>query len=353
MAPRLPRNGSPAAGASAPSGGNQIARMKDVAKLAGVTTMTVSRALRTPDKVSEETRLKVEEAVRRVGFIPNYAARSLVSQRSQVVVALFPTMMNSVFSGTIEELSQDLARSGYHLLLGGTDFDIDQEEKLLSGFIGWRPAGIIVTGSIHTVATRHMLENANAPVIELWSLPKKPFDVAVGFSNRDATYQMTMSLYSWGYRNIGFLYVDYPRNDRAVDRRAGYRTAMRDLGIPFRPELEVPLPFGMEAGRVGLRRILEADPDIDAVMCGSDTLAVGALMEALRLGCRVPQDIAISGFGDVELARELVPSLTTVRIPRAEIGRTSARIILDRIAGTYEGPAVVDCGFSIIRRESA
>jgi LacI family transcriptional regulator, gluconate utilization system Gnt-I transcriptional repressor len=352
MAPKPPKS-TAAAGASPPSNGNQIARMKDVARLAGVTTMTVSRALRTPEKVSEETRLKVEEAVRRVGFIPNYAARSLVSQRSQVVVALFPTMMNSVFSGTIEELSRELALSGYHLLLGGTDFDIDQEEKLLSGFIGWRPAGIVVTGSVHTVATRHMLENANAPVTELWSLPKKPFDVAVGFSNHDATYQMTMSLHSWGYRRIGFLYVDYPRNDRAVDRKAGYRAALRDLGLTSRPEMIVPLPFEIEAGRAGLRRILEADPDADAVMCGSDTLAVGALMEALRLGLRVPQDIAISGFGDVELARELVPALTTVRIPRAEIGRRSAQIILQRIAGTYEGPSVVDCGFSIIRRESA
>lgn len=335
------------------SGNVSAARMKDVARLAGVTTMTVSRALRTPEKVSEDTRLKVEEAVRRTGFVPNYAARSLVSQRSHVVVALFPTLMNSVFSGTIEELSRALAAEGYHLLLGGTDFDIDQEEKLLSGFIGWRPAGIIVTGSIHTVATRLMLENANAPVIELWNLPKKPFDVAVGFSNRDATYEMTTSLHSWGYRKIGFLYVDYPRNDRAVDRRAGYRAAVRDLGLSLKPGMEVALPFGMEAGRDGLRQILVADPDVDAVMCGSDTLAVGALMEAMRLGCRVPQDVAITGFGDVELARELVPSLTTVRIPRAEIGRISAEVILKRIAGSGDVPSTIDCGFSIIRRESA
>src|SRR5690606_37224989 len=131
----------------------RMARMSDVARLAGVTAMTVSRALRTPEKVSPETRKRVEEAVQRSGFVLSYAARSLVSQRSQIIVALFPTVMNSVFSGTIEGLSKLLAERGYPLLLGETDFDIATEERLLAGFIGWRPAGIVVTGSNHTVGT--------------------------------------------------------------------------------------------------------------------------------------------------------------------------------------------------------
>lgn len=331
----------------------RMARMSDVAHLAGVTAMTVSRVLRTPEKVSKETRRRVEEAVRLSGFIPNYAARSLVSQRSQVIVALFPTVMNSVFSGTIEGLARKLAEKGYHLLLGETEFDGEQEEALLSGFIGWRPAGIVVTGAGHTVGTRAMLENIDAPVLELWSLPKKPFDVAVGFSNFDATYRMTEKLFEWGYRRIAFMYLDYPNNDRSIDRRNGYRRAVQALGLPQAKSLEIEVKFGVHAGRDGLRRLLETEPDVDAVLCASDTLAVGALMEALRMGRKVPQEIAVSGFGDVELSAELVPSLTTVHVPRNEIGVRAADVILQRIAGTYDGPSVIDCGFSIIRRESA
>ncbi|WP_340328215.1 LacI family DNA-binding transcriptional regulator [Microbaculum marinum] len=331
----------------------RIARMSDVARLAGVTTMTVSRALRTPEAVSPQTLEKIEEAVRSTGFIPNYAARSLVSQRSQIIVALFPTMMNSVFSGTIEELSRQFLANGYHLLLGETSFDVEVEEKLLSGFIGWRPAGLVLTGSEHTDYSRKMLENSAAPVVELWNLPDNPFDVAVGFSNREAAYRMTMSLYEWGYRRIAFMNLHYPLNDRSVDRSAGYRQAMAELGVPVTEDMEIWVPFGVESGRAAIDRLTTASPRIDALFCSSDTLALGALMGATRAGLRVPEDLAIAGFGDVELASSVVPALTTVGVPRAAIGRESARIIMERLNGSYDGPPVVDCGFTIVRRESA
>lgn len=333
--------------------GGRMPTMSDVARLAGVTAMTVSRALRTPEKVSPKTISKVQMAVRNLGFVPNYAARSLVSRRSHIVVALFPTVLNSVFSGTIEALSRALSAKGYHLLLGDTEFKIQTEEALLSSFIGWRPAGIIVTGTEHTVGTRAMLENSPAPVVELWSLPRRPFDHAVGFSNYDATFRLTEAIHSWGYRRIALMYLDVPDNDRTTDRRAGYRKAVVTLGLPQDPLLEVRAGFSTRAGRDGLRRLLHHRPNVDAVLCTSDTLAIGALMEALRLGMRVPDDIAITGFGDVELAAELTPSLTTVHLPREEIGCRTADVILRRIEGSYDGPAVIDCGYHIVRRESA
>lgn len=339
---------------AAPASRNtRVSRMSDVARLAGVTAMTVSRFLRTPDAVSEDTRRKIEEAIRHSGFVPNYAARSLVSKQSQIIVALFPTLMNSVFSGTIEEFSRQLSLHGYHLLLGETRFDILEEQRLLSGLLGWRPAGIILTGSEHTVATRQMLDNSQAPVIELWNLPRKPFDLAVGFSNRGAAYAMTRALYDWGYRRIGFMNLHYPHNDRSVDRRNGYRDAMNDLGLTVSKGMEITVPFGIEPSKAATQKLLAQSDRIDALLCASDTLAVGALMGALRSGLRVPQDLAIAGFGDVELASSVVPSLTTVRVPRAEIARETARILLERLNGTYDGPSVIDCGFSIIRRESA
>lgn len=327
--------------------------MADVALLAGVTTMTVSRALRTPTAVSASTLEKINDAISRTGFVPNYAARSLVAQHSPIIVALFPTLMNSVFSGTIEELSRQFAAHGYNLLLGETGFDIDVEEKLLSGFIGWRPAAMILTGSEHTETSRKILENSMAPVVELWNLPAKPFDLAVGLSNRQAAYDMTKSLYDWGYRRIAFMNLHYPLNDRSADRRGGYRQAMADIGIEISPGMEIDVPFGMESGSAAVRDLIKVSPKIDAVFCASDTLAVGALMGALRAGLRVPQDLAIAGFGNVELASTVVPSLTTVDVPRAQIGRECARIIMENLRGNYDGPSVIDCGFSIIRRESA
>ena len=332
---------------------NRIATMSDVAKMAGVTTMTVSRALRTPEAVSEKTLAKIQDAIYSSGFVLNYAARSLVSQRSQIIVALFPTMMNSVFSGTMEELSRQFSANGYNLLLGETSFDIEVEEKLLAGFIGWRPAAVILTGSEHTPRSRQILENSAAPVVELWNLPKDPFDLAVGLSNRDAAYEMTMALHKWGYRRIAFMNLHYPQNDRSVDRSAGYHAAMAELGIEVTADMEINVPFGMESGSVGVMQIIKSKPAIDAIICASDTLAVGALMGAARAGLRVPEDIAIAGFGDVELASTVAPTLTTVGVPRAQIGIETARIIMERLKGTYSGPSVIDCGFSIIRRESA
>ncbi len=327
--------------------------MSDVAKMAGVTTMTVSRALRTPEALSPYTLEKVTEALRETGFVPNYAARSLVSQRSQIVVALFPTIMNSVFSGTIEVLSRQLSEQGYNLLLGETSFDVTVEEKLLRGFMGWRPAALILVGSVHTEASRHMLDSSGAPVVELWNIPKEPYDVAVGLSNHDAAFEMTMALHGWGYRRIAFMNLHYPQNDRSVDRRAGYRAAMQELGIEVTLEMEIDVPFGMERSGAIVRDLVKAQPRIDALFCASDTLAVGALLGAVRAGIRVPDDLAIAGFGDVELASTVVPALTTVRVPRAEIGREAARIVMERLNGTYDGPSVIDCGFGIIRRESA
>jgi LacI family gluconate utilization system Gnt-I transcriptional repressor len=339
------------------SGQNQshkrIATMSDVARIAGVTTTTVSRALRTPDAVSEKTREKIKKAISETGFVLNYAARTLVSQRSQIIVALFPTMMNSVFSGTMEELSRELSANGYNLLVGETSFDIEVEERLLSGFMGWRPAALILTGSQHTDTSLQILDNSAAPVVELWNLPKDPFDLAVGLSNRDAAYAMTKSLHDWGYRRIAFLNLHYPQNDRSVDRSAGYRDAMADLGIEVTPDMEINVPFGMEAGREAVARVMNMKPRIDALFCASDTLAVGALMGAVRAGLRVPEDIAIAGFGDVELASIVSPGLTTVGVPRARIGSETARIVMERLNGTYNGPSVIDCGFTIIRRESA
>jgi LacI family gluconate utilization system Gnt-I transcriptional repressor len=327
--------------------------MSDVARVAGVTAMTVSRAMRTPTLVSAETLARVEAAIAEMRFVPNYVAGSLSSRHSRIIVAIVPTIMNSVFSGMIEGLSGLLVSKGYQLLLGNTNFDLAVEEKLLTEFLGWRPAGIVVTGHRHRPRTRAMLKASGVPVVETWCLDGRPMDTVVGFSNYQAAYEMTRSLYAWGYRKIALTYIEAHDNDRSAARRDGYRRALLDLDLAHDPSFESEVPFGVGSARQSVERLLARHSDIDAIMCASDALAVGTLMECLRRGLRVPQDIAVTGFGDVELSAELIPSLTTVHLPRYEIGRRTAEVLLERIAGTYSGPRRNDCGFSIVRRESA
>ena len=331
----------------------RVPLMSDVARIARVTAMTVSRALRTPALVSPATLARVEAAVVKTGFVPNYVAGSLSSSHSRIIVAVVPTIMNSVFSGMVEGLSDVLRAKNYQLLLGSTNFDLNVEEKLLREFLGWRPAGIVVTGNKHTRGTRTILQNSDVPVVETWHLDGKPIDTVVGFSNYHAAYEMTRSLINWGYKKIALSYINAHNNDRSTARRDGYRQALRDAGRKVDPTLESEVTFTFGAGREAANRLLSAHPNLDAIMCASDALATGVLMECLRRKMRVPKDVAVTGFGDVELSAELVPSLTTVRLPRNEIGRRTADVLLGRIAGARAIMTQYDCGFSIVRRESA
>lgn len=328
-------------------------RMQEIAARAGVTAMTVSRALRTPNKVSPDTLERIRKAIEDLGFVPNFVAGSLSSRTSRMVAVSVPSLANSVFSDFIEEMSTALIAKGYTTIVGCSSYDHKYEERILSEFLGWRPAGVVLTGTSHTERTKEMCKRSGVPIIETWCKTSKPLDVVIGFSNRQATYEMTRSLIEWGYRKIGFGYVDSENNDRSMERRRGWKKALDEAGCESQDSRTKGGSFAIHEGAVILGKLLERHPDTDAIVFGSDTLAVGALMEAQRKGLRIPQDIAITGFGDVEIAKETVPALTTVRTPRRELGRLCAEVLLDKIAGTYTGPRVIDRGFEIIRRQSA
>ncbi|MBS7700632.1 MULTISPECIES: LacI family DNA-binding transcriptional regulator [unclassified Chelatococcus] len=328
-------------------------RMQEIAERAGVTAMTVSRALRTPNKVSPSTLERIRKAIDELGFVPNFVAGSLSSRQSRMVAVSVPSLANSVFSDFIEEMTATLIAKGYTTMVGCSSYDHKYEEEILSEFLGWRPAGVVLTGSRHTDRTKEMCKRSGVPIIETWCKTTRPLDIVVGFSNQRAVYEMTRSLMDWGYRKIGFGYVDSEHNDRSLERRRGWKKALSEAGYECQDSQTQGGSFAIHEGAVILDRLLERHPDTDAIVFGSDTLAVGALMEAQRRGLRVPQDIAITGFGDVEIAGETVPSLTTVRTPRRELGKICAEVLLQKIAGTYEGPRVIDRGFEIVRRQSA
>jgi LacI family gluconate utilization system Gnt-I transcriptional repressor len=327
-------------------------RIEEVARLAGVSAITVSRALNTPDKVAEKTRKAVWEAVEKTGYIPNRLAGSLASNRSRTIGVIIPTIINSIFADKVQGMTDVLLKEGYHLMLANSGYSLEVESDLVSAFVAQRPSGLVLTGVSHDDRTRSLLGRAGIAVVETWSLGDDPIDMLVGFSNEDAARAMVLHLHGLGYRRIGLVSAPVDHNDRAASRVAGYRKALRECGLPEIRSLEREAAFSFRNGALALSSLLDSHPDIDAIFFANDILAAGALLECQRRGIAVPDDLGIAGFDDVDLAAETVPGLTTVRIPRYEIGARAAQLILDRIGGREPEEKVIDLGFEIVSRGS-
>jgi LacI family gluconate utilization system Gnt-I transcriptional repressor len=328
------------------------ARLDDVARLASVSAMTVSRALRSPDKVSAETRARIAAAIDSVGYVPNLVAGGLSSNRSNVAAAIVPSILNSLFASMLHGMSDQLRRNGYSLMVGDSGYSLIDEERLIESFLAQRPCGMFLHSTSHTERATRLLKRAGIPVIETGNLRRQPLDSVVSFSNFAAAKAMTLHLAARGYRKIAFVSLPVRQNDRARERRRGYEAALRKLGRPVEPALLWEAPGGFASGAEALVGLLAAQPGIDAVFFSGDVFAIGALLECARRGWAVPGRVAIAGFDDSEIATQIVPGLTTLSIPRAEIGQKAAQILLGRLADKSAAPERVDVGFSIVQRDS-
>jgi LacI family gluconate utilization system Gnt-I transcriptional repressor len=328
--------------------------MTDVARAAGVSPMTVSRALRKHQFVSRETIERIERAVEDLGYVLDKSAGALSSRRTGFVAALVPSLNNSNFADTVRGITSELAASGRQVLLGYTDYNIENEERLIEGMLAWRPEGIVVTGGRHTERARKLLQNAGIPVTETWDLPPEPIANVVGFSNAEACRALVHRLYERGYRKIAFLGGTTTRDTRGADRRIGYQTAVNELGLPPGRVLSFGSPpISMSQGGEAVALLLRQWPDVDAIVCVSDLSAFGAMAECQRQGLDVPGQIGIAGFGDFEVARSCHPRLTTVAVDAEAIGRIAAGQIVRMLdGGTLDQPETVRVPFTVIERES-
>jgi LacI family gluconate utilization system Gnt-I transcriptional repressor len=330
-------------------------RMRDVAKKAGVSTMTVSRALNEPGKVSPVMRERVSRAVSELGYVPNNLARGLSSNRSNTIGLIVPSIDNSIYSQTVKALSDAMARSGFQLMIAESGNDAAAEEATIATFLAHRVSGLVLHNTEHTDGTRAMIRQAGIPVVENGNLPRKPLDMVVSYSNRDAAYAMTLHLGRLGYKKIAFASLQAVNNDRSRDRIAGHLAALAELGQKPDRRLILETSRGLAAGAEALTRAVHNAPDVDALFCAGDVLAAGALFEAQRRGWSVPKRIAIASFDDVDLMRHVVPPVTSLRLPRQEIGKRSAEMLLARILGGSHDlrGSVIDLKFEIIQRQSA
>ena len=324
--------------------------LHDVAKLAGVAPITASRALNTPEQVSAEVLRKVTDAVSRTGYVPNLLAGGLASTRSRLVAALVPTISGPVFLATVQALTETLAERGYQLMLGQSGYAGNREDALLEAIIGRRPDGIVLTGIMHSAEGRRRLMASGIPVVETWDLTPTPIDMLVGFSHVDVGRKVAAFLHAKGRRRFAAVSGDDERAQRRLD---AFQAASRALGLPEVQLVVVPAPTTLRSGRDALKRLLQAADGIDAVFCSSDLLALGVMTEAQSRGITIPQQLGIVGFGDLEIAADLHPALTTVHINGSAIGRQAAQFIVDRAEGRTVPERVIDIGFDIVDRQSA
>jgi LacI family gluconate utilization system Gnt-I transcriptional repressor len=327
--------------------------MEDVARRAGVSLATVSRTLSAPGKVAPETRRRVLRTISATGYVHNLVAGSLASKRTHVVVAIVHSIDNPVHGITLHATSEVLRTNGLHLLLGQDGFSPSEEEKVIAAFLARRPDGFILHSRRHTPQAIRLLQASGAPIVELGELSGKPLDMVVSYSNFEAAKSLTTYLLKKGYERIGFVCSGRQLSERQHLRWQGYRAALRQHGQPYSPARIVETGRGYHLGAEALHTLLERAPDTDAVFFTADMMAVGAELECLRRGWKVPERIAIAGFDDQEIAQEAFPPLTTIRIPREEIGRVAGQMLLDRLHGKSVAPKIVDVGFRLIERESA
>lgn len=329
--------------------------MAEVAAAAGVSMQTVSRFLRFPDTVTAETSRAIQAAIDKTHYVHNLAASHLASSRGNTVAAIIPTLSASVFAETIQHFSEFLHQAGYQIFLGNTDYSAEREEEVVRSLLGRRPDGLFVIGTRHTKAATGLLKRAGIPVVEGWDMTSRPIDRLVGFSNSDAIAEMARYLHGRGRRKIVFAGVLRRGDSRASERRDGFVTAMHDLVPDEAPRLVIARDseLGMSAGTALLSECRSQYPDADAIMFSSDVLASGALLECGRRGIAVPHDIAITGFGDFELARHLNPSLTTIAIPAADIGLQAGKLLLEGMQGRISTRKRMDVGFKLMIRESS
>ena len=317
-----------------------------MAKLAGVSPITVSRVFNQPEMVASGTLEHVRRVIERTGYVPNLLAGGLASRRTRFVAAIVPAISSQIFSESIQSLTDRLWESGYQVLLGTSGYPTSREESLLAAILSRRPDGIFLTGISHSAKSRRRLAAANIPIVEVWDLTPSPIDMLVGFSHEKVGQAVAEYLVGRGHRCFGVISAD---DARAEVRRMGFLSVLEKNRIDDVQTVHVPAPSNFRLGREGLARLLERGSLPRAVFCSSDTLAHGVLIEAQARGLSVPGDLAIVGFADLDFAAHTSPPLSTVRIDRPAIGRRAAEALLGRIEGRPV-ERIVDIGFHVMER---
>jgi LacI family gluconate utilization system Gnt-I transcriptional repressor len=324
--------------------------LSDVARLAGVSPITVSRALRGERAVDADLATRAKAAAAQLGYTPDPAARALASRHGSHVGVLVPMLSNALFVDLLEGIQRTLRPAGFQALIGVTHYDAQEEEQLLREQLQHRPAGMLVTGLEQSASARALIERSGIPCVHMMALSN---DLpSVGFSQADAAAALTRHLLQRGRRRVAFGAAQL--DPRTLQRLAGWRRELQAAGLhDTKLEWLNPAPSSLALGSQMFEQILAQSPPVDAVFFCNDDLAQGALLAALRLKVSVPGQVAVVGFNDLTGSDQMLPPLTTVRTPRAAIGETATGMLLALMRGQPPRSLVVDLGYEVLVRGSS
>ncbi|MGM0704215.1 MAG: substrate-binding domain-containing protein [Pseudomonadota bacterium] len=325
--------------------------LEDVAREAGVSLGSASKALSSPEKVKPATLERVLDAVARMGYVRNGVARSLASRRTWRVAVVYPTLKNPMFSNSIDSLQQSLLEIGYQLVIGSHEYNQKREVKVLQALVESGVDGVILVGTDHDDAVFQMLEKYDIPYLMMWSTDETNYPHTIGFSNRQAAYGIARHVIAKGHREVALCGGPAEGNERSRQRRAGFLDALGEMNISVKPEWLIETPFSLDGGREAIKRLLAAGELPTVLICGTDLHAIGAMHQCQLSGIDVPGRLSITGFDDIEFASAMSPGLTTVRVPMHDIGVEVARAIVAIIDN--EAPVeALELETMIVERES-
>ncbi len=308
--------------------------LEDVARLAGVSLGSASRALSVPDLVKPGTLERVNRAVEQLGYVRNGPARALASRRTRTIAAIYPSLDNPIFAVSIQSLQQTLWDLGYQLLVASHDYKPERELGLLRSFVERGVDAVVLVGTDHDDAVFELLGQYQLPYVLTWSLDEANRRPCVGFSYYDAAFKMAQGVLAHGHTDIAVCPGQAYRNERVRARIAGTQAALQGAGLTLRPEWIIEQPFTFEGGRQAVRQVLGGLARPTVLICGNDLIAIGAMAECREQGIQVPGDLSITGSDDIELASMVEPQLTTVHVPKVEIGALAAHRIVSLIDGS-------------------
>ncbi|MEM7440215.1 MAG: LacI family DNA-binding transcriptional regulator [Pseudomonadota bacterium] len=302
-----------------------------VARAAGVSISTVSRAFNHPDQVQPQTRRRIERAVLETGYIRNRAAQMIKGRRSGTVGLIVPTLEHTIFAELVTAFSDALEQAEISIILSSSNYDLEREFRLLRKMMEHRVDGVALIGHQQSAASRRLLSVQQTPAVSLWNYhPDSAFD-CVGASNFDAGRTAAQHLIELGHRKIGLVFPETDANDRAADRLAGARAALAEAGLSGDDVPLITSSYSVARAKADSAPAL-VTRNTTALLCGNDVIGRGAALAAINMGMLIPRDQSIMAIGDFKGTAEFEPSLSTVHIPAPFIGNRAAQMLLDRMA---------------------
>lgn len=311
-----------------PFDGKPQMTLRDVADAASVSEMTVSRVLRNRGDVSDKTRERVFEAARRLGYVPNKIAGALASNRVNLVGVVIPSLSNMVFPDVLHGIGEALEGTELQPVIGTSQYDLQQEEKVIYEMLSWRPSGLIVAGLEHTEVARAMMRNAGVPVVEVMDVDGDPVAAAVGISHGSAGRAMAAEIVARGYKRIGYLGSSSTADARAQKRFRGFEEGLAEAGVALADSIFYEGTSGFGTGRKMTQALLERTPDLDFLYYNTDMNAAGGLLYCLEKGMDIPGQIGLAGFNSFEVLDGLPMRIATMDSQREAIGRRAAEMMV-------------------------